>query len=454
LRLVQAGFFSLTLGWNQPSTPVQGYRITYGPQGRAHTYLFCFLPVLVIRSYPIMSEYLEVVQQLSVETESEGSVRVRWRGVSGARAYRLVWGPFTGRDVETVEVGGDINFYTLSGVQPDTEYIVTIIPLYEGNTEASPTTARFKIERQEQQVLRATYIYHERGPVQSLSFPRSTTNSVLTGLKPNTKYIFTLYTLFEGREEATPVSTTFREEQPVGRVSNLRVVEYLGSTVRLGWTGVAGATQYRVIILNTDCAEQSRTLGAELTAFTLEGLQPDEALIIGVAAVADQRVGEVATLATQTNPQSGLLSGLRVLDITPQRIRITWSLSSRATGYKITWRRDDGVETSRKVDASVSTYTIDGLQPDSAYTVQVSTLTGSREGTPAVLDVKTGISLDQPNTQNNRLVEVTQDSVRLGWSPLQGATGYILRWREESGKASWYRCSLFCFVSTSTCLHC
>lgn len=61
-----------------------------------------------------------------------------------------------------------------------------------------------------------------------------------------------------------------------------------------------------------------------------------------------------------------------------------------------------GVETSRQVDASVSTYTIDGLQPDSPYTVQVSTLTGSREGTPAVLDVKTGISLDQPNTQNNR----------------------------------------------------
>lgn len=42
------------------------------------------------------------------------------------------------------------------------------------------------------------------------------------------------------------------EEQPVGKVSNLRVVESLGSTVRLGWTGVAGATQYRIIILNTE----------------------------------------------------------------------------------------------------------------------------------------------------------------------------------------------------------
>lgn len=42
------------------------------------------------------------------------------------------------------------------------------------------------------------------------------------------------------------------EEQPVGKVSNLRVVESLGSTVRLGWTGVAGATQYRILILNRE----------------------------------------------------------------------------------------------------------------------------------------------------------------------------------------------------------
>lgn len=41
-------------------------------------------------------------------------------------------------------------------------------------------------------------------------------------------------------------------KQPVGKVSNLRVVESLGSTVRLGWTGVAGATQYRIFILNRE----------------------------------------------------------------------------------------------------------------------------------------------------------------------------------------------------------
>lgn len=44
-----------------------------------------------------VSVALKAVQQLSVENvESEGSIRVRWRGVSGVQAYRLVWGPFTG----------------------------------------------------------------------------------------------------------------------------------------------------------------------------------------------------------------------------------------------------------------------------------------------------------------------------------------------------------------------
>lgn len=40
---------------------------------------------------------LEAVQQLSVETQSEGSVVLRWAAVNGARAYRVVWGPFTGQ---------------------------------------------------------------------------------------------------------------------------------------------------------------------------------------------------------------------------------------------------------------------------------------------------------------------------------------------------------------------
>lgn len=52
----------------------------------------------------LVSVHLESVQQLSVETVSERSVRVRWRGVSGVRAYSLVWGPFTGQREASIVV--------------------------------------------------------------------------------------------------------------------------------------------------------------------------------------------------------------------------------------------------------------------------------------------------------------------------------------------------------------
>lgn len=53
-----------------------------------------------------------------------------------------------------------------------------------------------------------------------------------------------------------------------------------------------------------------------------------------------------------------------------------------------------GTETTRNVPANVSSYTIDGLQPNSAYTIQVAALVGSREGGPAILNVRTGILLN------------------------------------------------------------
>lgn len=47
--------------------------------------------------------------------------------------------------METVELDSDSEVYTLSNLQHDTEYIVTVIPLYEGNAEGPVATARFKI---------------------------------------------------------------------------------------------------------------------------------------------------------------------------------------------------------------------------------------------------------------------------------------------------------------------
>lgn len=40
-------------------------------------------------------------------------------------------------------------------------------------------------------------------------------------------------------------------EVPVGAVSDLRVLEESGRWLRLGWTGVPGATEYKVVVRNS-----------------------------------------------------------------------------------------------------------------------------------------------------------------------------------------------------------
>lgn len=51
-----------------------------------------------------------------------------------------------------------------------------------------------------------------------------------------------------------------------------------------------------------------------------------------------------------------------------------------------------GVENSQKVSADASSYTIDGLQPNSAYIISISGLVGSREGAATTVNTRTGLS--------------------------------------------------------------
>lgn len=47
--------------------------------------------------------------------------------------------------VETVDLASNIEAHTLSSLQPNTDYIVTVLTLYEGNVEGPVATAAFKI---------------------------------------------------------------------------------------------------------------------------------------------------------------------------------------------------------------------------------------------------------------------------------------------------------------------
>lgn len=64
---------------------------------------------------------------------------------------------------------------------------------------------------------------------------------------------------------------------------------------------------------------------------------------MGVAPVVGGRTGEAVSVSTRTSGTTGVVTGLRVAEVTSGRILMTWTPVNRATGYKIIWRRSDGM---------------------------------------------------------------------------------------------------------------
>ncbi|KAI5109494.1 collagen alpha-1(VII) chain isoform X4 [Silurus meridionalis] len=412
---------------------------------------------------------LQGVQQLSVVTISNSSVEVRWQGVQGARGYRVVWGPFVERAEQQVlraETTGP------SSIQLTWKFIAA--------------ARGYRLEWRKE---------GESSRVQRQTFPQSTTQYEITGLQPSTDYIITLYTLYDGREESTPAiplvnkvtnlrvvetrgrivrlawtgvagatkyniliinkqsgsevkrsvygnQTTFDLVNLVGeftsaqvpdKVKNLRLLNVNSRRIRIGWDAISEATGYRVTWRQGNSPEQFQELGAGITSYTIERLQPDESVVVGVAALINGQIGDVVTLSTRTNGHIGTVTGLQITDIGSTWIRVSWDSVSRATGYKITWRRNDGTEDFQTVHADVRSYTISGLQQSSAYRISVSALAGSREGPAATQNIQTVTDEVVVGPVTKLQHEARGEVVRITWVGVQGATAYRVLWKRSDG---------------------
>ncbi|XP_028680004.2 collagen alpha-1(VII) chain isoform X1 [Erpetoichthys calabaricus] len=487
LRILNTGHFFLELSWVPPTPLPQGYRITYGPRGlpdgqlkerrlsRSATSVrldnLQHNTEYVVTLYPLYPQStavpvivtgrtlkLEEVQQLSTEAVSQNSVRVKWRGQSEATGYRLVWGPVAGRDVQKLDLPGGSDFHVIKNLQVNTEYIITVLPLY-GSTEGPPATASFKIESEEPQTLR-TYaigpssirvtwnlISTARGyrlewkqatgqGFQSLSFPANINQYEITGLQPGTEYTITLYTLYDGREVATPASASGTELPAVSSVTNLRVLETTGNIVRLGWTGVTGATAYRIQITNSeDGSEVTKRISGDQTTFDLEDLQSGVSYVIKLTAIVGNRESKPVTITVRADlVDVGGVSDLRVLSLQGSRVRLIWNGVSGATGYKIIIRNtQDGSELTRQVSGSQSSFDIENISPGVTYNIRVITLVGNKEGNPVSVTFKTE-EVTVPAVTNVRIVETGSSRIRVAWTGVSQATGYKVTWRTSGGR--------------------
>ncbi|XP_065543694.1 collagen alpha-1(VII) chain [Lathamus discolor] len=484
-RVMEAGPTFLRLAWQPGPEPPQGYTLSYSVQGAAQgqekslgasaqsatlsnlrpdtEYVVTLRPRSALQ--PARPSTLTArtrrpvpVQHLAVHNVSAQSMLLAWQPVSGATGYRLSWATLTGQDRHRVDLDAGRTSHALGGLQPNTDYVVAVAPLF-GQLEGPAGTVRQRTEAGAEQMLRTnilgptsiqvlwTSARDARGyrlewkratgpePPRTVSLPSSTNTYQLTGLQPGTEYRITLYTLYDGREVATPV-TTFQTdvEVPVGAVSDLRVLEESGRWLRLGWTGVPGATEYKVVVRNSqDGTERTRRVPGSQTGLELGDLREGIAYLVRVSALAGSREGSAAALSVRRKlPAVGSVSELRVMEASPGQLRVTWRGLPGAGGYLLSWRGSDGVEQSRFLPADPTAFTIEGLRPGGVYTVGVSAVVDGREGSPVTATART--APEQVGTVSRLEVQASRSNVaRVTWVGVPGATAYRVVWSRRDG---------------------
>ncbi|XP_051578358.1 collagen alpha-1(XII) chain-like [Myxocyprinus asiaticus] len=477
LQVFNATTTSLTTKWDHAPGRVQNYRITYVPVaggrsqstqigGKKNTVILQKLTPDTPYYITVAAVYangdakdisgqgktlpLGSVRNLQVTDPTVSTLNVRWEPAEGSvRQYRIYYQPITGGAEDMVQVPGTTTSTVLKNLLSDTEYTVTVVPVYapgEGQRMSengktlvrtparniqvyNPTTNTLNVrwEPATGEVLQYRVIYTPLTgvrPSESVLVQGNTHTALLQQLNPDTEYsvsVVALYADGEGSSVSDHGKTT-----PRSGPRNLRVYDPTTSTLTVSWEHADGPVQqYRIGYAPTtgDPIEEFTSVPGNRNSVILQNLQPDTPYNINVEAIYQDGPG-------------GRLSGdghtldlleprnLRVSDEWYTRFRVSWDPApARVNGYKLVYTPVGTTDTMEVFVGDVTTYNLHNLQPGTTYDLKVyaqydAGVSGALVGQGTTLYL---------NVTDLTTYNVGYDSFCIRWTPHRAATSYRLK---------------------------
>ncbi|XP_045308785.1 tenascin-N isoform X3 [Leopardus geoffroyi] len=479
LQLLKSTEDSLLVSW-EPASEVDHYLLSYYPLGEElsgkqiqvpkeqHSYeILGLLPgtkyMVTLRN--VKKEVSSRPQHLLATTdpavlgtawvteETESSLDVEWENPpTEVDYYKLQYGPLTGQEVAEVTVprsSDPKSRYDITGLQPGTEYRITVIPmkgelegkpiLLNGRTEIdSPTNVVTDRVTEDTAVVSWTPVqavvdkYVVRytsadGDTRDMAVPREQSSTVLTGLKPGEAY--RVYVWAErGSQESKKADTKALTD--IDSPQNLVTDRVTENTATVSWDPVqAVIDRYMVRYTSADGDTGEVPVGKEQSSTVLRGLRPGVEYTVQVWAQKGTREGKKADTTAPTDIDSP--TNLVTDRVTENTATVSWDpVQAIIDRYMVHYTSADGDTGEVPVGKEQSSTVLTGLRPGVEYTVQVWAQKGARESKKANTTAPTDI--DSP--QNLVTDRVTENTATVSWDPVQAVIDrYMVRYTSADG---------------------
>ncbi|NP_001013279.1 fibronectin 1b precursor [Danio rerio] len=408
---------------------------------------------------------------LNVEPNSvNGELNVRWRGTKSPdiTGYRVTGTPINGQRGVSLEesVRGEETSCILENLSPGVDYNISVYtvknhlesePISTSVTQdAVPAPTNLYISEvgadsmhvswtapsvQPSEISRFVIRYHPTNnddDTQEVNVGGGTTSFVLQNLLPNTEYLVKVVCVYDDRE-SEPV--TGIQKTKLDSPTNLDFSDVSTNSFTVHWMAPrAVITGYRLRYQPTSGGRaKDERLPPTRNYFTLVNLAPETEYTVHIYAVSSN-IESLPLTGTQATV-SDAPTDLAVTSSTPTSITISWDAPAVTVRYyKITHGETGERDAPREftVPGTQSSATIQGLRPDTDYTITLYAVTGRGDSpassTPVIITHRTaGGSIASPSDLD--VTDIQDNTLTVRWTPARGPiTGYRVTGTPKGGQ--------------------
>ncbi|GCB76492.1 hypothetical protein scyTo_0015498 [Scyliorhinus torazame] len=409
------------------------------------------------------------LENLSVSNITADSFQLSWGSEKDFDSFIIQYGVRGSGDMQNLTVTGDRRVSLITGLRPTTVYTIYIYGIAGGvRTKALNTTITTKGKPSEVIKLSASNVtadsarlswspqegvdffviqYRVRGSAvtHNVTVTGDRRSFIITGLKPATKYLFSLYSV-SGEQHikslTLPVAMKGKAKPAPSKLGDLSVSNITSDSIPFSWTAEKGFDAFLIRYkVHGSGAVRNFTVPGDNRSMTITGLKPRTKYTVYVYGIYNGKrtkpLSRVVTTKASTDKVAGKLGSLSTSNITANSLRFSWTVDRAFDSFLILYRVQGSEETHNiTVSGGRQSHLIVGLRPTTRYIVYLYGISGGLRTKPVTITVTTTdketvtpVRLGSWSTSN-----ITANSLRLSWTVDRAFDSFLIQYRVQGSE--------------------